>query len=708
MLWEDNFSADSLNSKYWNALSDNSGGGNDELQFYTPRDTNVYIEKGKLILKALKEEYQGFKYTSGKITSLGNADWRYGRFEAKIKLPEGQGIWPAFWMLPTVNKYGGWPNSGEIDIMELIGQEPSTVYGTLHYGPPWNYSNGEYKLEEGKFSDTAHVFAFEWTADTMQWFVDDELYSVKTKDDLSRPEQWDIFHERFYMILNLAVGGNWPGDPDETTSFPQTMEIDYVRVYGDPGLQEIIAIDSAYARSTAVQYSFIDIPGAEFHWSVPEGAEIISGQGSSKISVNWGCTGGDISLNLSSIGCNDQEYILPVEFSEYKISGPEITFPLEELSFTVPSLSGTSYQWSFPSDASLNGNSDDSLDIIWGCDEDYLIITAENDCAIYTDSLYISIMEPGISGPSTVSELSMNVLYYTDPVPASSFLWTVPEDADIASGEDNDSVRVNFGLTGGNVSVEITNSCYTRILDLPVRITDTVLLADFESVSPEFLTFSNTSFEIVENPAPDEVNTSQNVGKSLKSEVPWAGIYTDLGYNLNLEKHKNFSLKVLGPKKGSVLLKLEDIDIGTVSPVEFPSEYENAGQWQLLEWSFPDAPTDVYDRITLFFDFGSDVENYYYFDDLNLLPTDNTFAEQAEIEEFLEFYPNPFHSNLSLRWKGKLQGKIDIFSIDGRLEKTLAISGERITADLSFLKNGIYIIRVGDNEKIISGIIVKQ
>ena len=223
LLWEDNFEGSEVNSLKWDLQLDNSGGGNDELQYYTPRDTNVYIDNGRLIIRALEEDFQGWSYTSGKLITKGLADWRYGRMEASIKMPAGQGMWPAFWMLPTENKYGGWPNSGEIDIVELIGQDTSTIYGTIHYGPPWNFSNGMYTLPEGTFSDTTHVYAIEWTESSIEWYVDDVLYSSKTADSLRRPEQWKVFQERFYLILNLAVGGNWPGDPDETTVFPQTM-----------------------------------------------------------------------------------------------------------------------------------------------------------------------------------------------------------------------------------------------------------------------------------------------------------------------------------------------------------------------------------------------------------------------------------------------------------------------------------------------------
>ena len=124
LLWQDEFESDTRNTEKWNVELDNSGGGNNELQFYTPRDTNVFVQDGKLVIRALEEEFGNRNYTSAKITTRGIADWRYGRVEAKIRLPQGQGMWPAFWMMPAENIYGGWPASGEIDIMEMVGLAP--------------------------------------------------------------------------------------------------------------------------------------------------------------------------------------------------------------------------------------------------------------------------------------------------------------------------------------------------------------------------------------------------------------------------------------------------------------------------------------------------------------------------------------------------------------------------------------------------------
>lgn len=245
LIWSDEFDGSEIDLSKWNYdLGTGSdygmiGWGNNEWQYYTDRPQNSYIEDGKLVLQALEEEFEGSSYTSAKLHTRGKAAWTYGRFEFKAKLPAGQGIWPAIWMMPVDSElYGGWPNSGEIDIMEYLGHEEGTVHGTLHYGAPHTYTGAFLSLPEGKsFADDYHVFAFEWEPGEMRWYVDDQLYLTQNDWFTQRHSEAAEytypapFDRDFYLQLNVAVGGNWPGYPDETTQFPQIMKIDYVRVY---------------------------------------------------------------------------------------------------------------------------------------------------------------------------------------------------------------------------------------------------------------------------------------------------------------------------------------------------------------------------------------------------------------------------------------------------------------------------------------------
>ncbi len=211
---------------------------NNELQAYTNRPQNIHLENGNLVITATKEQYTGADgvsraYMSARINTHGKFSQEYGRFEARIKLPQGRGMWPAFWLLGDDEKTSGWPKCGEIDIMENIGHDMSKVYGTLH-GPGYSGGNGigaNYTLpNQKKFSDDFHVFAVEWEPAVIRFYVDGNLYETRTPADLPAGTKW-VFDHPFFIILNLAVGGDWPGPPDATTQFPQSMLADYVRVY---------------------------------------------------------------------------------------------------------------------------------------------------------------------------------------------------------------------------------------------------------------------------------------------------------------------------------------------------------------------------------------------------------------------------------------------------------------------------------------------
>ena len=223
LVWNDEFNSSTLDASKWNYEVNGDGGGNNELQYYTNATENCFIQDSCLVIQALNKNYMGKDYTSARLNSNGKGDWKYGRFEARAKLPYGQGLWPAIWLLPTDLVYGGWPLSGEIDIMEELGQKANKVYGTIHYGSPHQQQGGSYTLPTGYFLSNFHVFVCEWDSASISFFVDDTKYFTAY---VSKP-----FDQRFHFILNVAVGGNWPGSPDYTTAFPQQMVIDYVRVF---------------------------------------------------------------------------------------------------------------------------------------------------------------------------------------------------------------------------------------------------------------------------------------------------------------------------------------------------------------------------------------------------------------------------------------------------------------------------------------------
>jgi beta-glucanase (GH16 family) len=242
LVWSDEFSGadgSSPDSSKWTYDLGGKGWGNQELESYTNRKENARIEKGNLVITALKESYTGADgltrdYTSARLKTLGLFAQTYGRFEARIKIPAGQGMWPTFWMLGEDISSAGWPKCGEIDIMENVGKEPGTVHGSLH-GPsterPTSDLTSIFSLPVGQnFADDFHLYAVEWDPEIVRFYVDSNLYASFQSSQWPAGGKW-VFDHPFFIILNLAVGGNWPGSPDASTKFPQSMLVDYVRVY---------------------------------------------------------------------------------------------------------------------------------------------------------------------------------------------------------------------------------------------------------------------------------------------------------------------------------------------------------------------------------------------------------------------------------------------------------------------------------------------
>ncbi|MEM8845733.1 MAG: glycoside hydrolase family 16 protein [Bacteroidota bacterium] len=212
------------------------GWGNQELQYYTDRPDNVTVENGFLLITAREESFQGSQYTSARLITQDKFEQEFGRFEARIRLPFGQGIWPAFWMLGADIDENPWPGAGEIDIMEYRGQEPSILIGSIH-GPGYNGGDAiskEFTLENDRFDTGFHVFGIEWGPDFINFYVDDVLYNQITPEDVDEETDGEgvwVFNKPFFILMNLAVGGTFVGSPNDETQFPQTMIVDYVRVY---------------------------------------------------------------------------------------------------------------------------------------------------------------------------------------------------------------------------------------------------------------------------------------------------------------------------------------------------------------------------------------------------------------------------------------------------------------------------------------------
>lgn len=264
LVWHDEFDGTTVDRGKWGFDLGNSlkagttlipGWGNDELQYYTDRTENAAVRDGELHIRALREQYQGCSYTSARLVSRGLMARTYGRFEFRARLPLGKGAWSALWMLPQDDAYGSWASSGEIDIMEARGQQPEKVLGTLHYGARWpknTFSGREFTFPAPAGIDTYHVYSLEWQPGAIRWYVDGMLYATQdfwwsssAKDGAGNGvapaseaelNPWPApFDKPFYLIMNLAVGGRFLGNPDERTPFPAELVVDYVRVYERSG-----------------------------------------------------------------------------------------------------------------------------------------------------------------------------------------------------------------------------------------------------------------------------------------------------------------------------------------------------------------------------------------------------------------------------------------------------------------------------------------
>ncbi|MGX4677381.1 family 16 glycosylhydrolase [SAR92 clade bacterium H246] len=236
LVWSDDFSGNSLNTSNWNYETGdgcpyNCGWGNEELEFYSSDNTSV--SDGLLIIEAREQSLGGRSYTSSRLTTQGKQFFTYGRFDIRAKLPEGQGLWPALWMIGENFSSVAWPASGEIDIMEMVGgssNNEKTTHGTIHYANASNnhqYVGGSKTISNGTLADDFHVFSLDWTSDSISWLIDGVSYHTEQITSAERTE----FHEDFFFIFNVAVGGQWPGNPDGSTQFPQQMQVDYIRVF---------------------------------------------------------------------------------------------------------------------------------------------------------------------------------------------------------------------------------------------------------------------------------------------------------------------------------------------------------------------------------------------------------------------------------------------------------------------------------------------
>jgi beta-glucanase (GH16 family) len=389
LVWADEFDSTGFpDPAKWTFEVGNNNGANSEAQYYKNKDTsNCWIENGTLVITAIKEPFGGQQYTSTRINTKGKAEFKYGRIEARMKLPYGQGIWPAFWTLGGNISQVSWPACGEIDIMEMIGgagDRDRTAYATPH----WADASGNHAqygksktLSTGKFCDDFHTFSIEWTSTYIRWYLDGDEFHVMS----TTPAALSEFQLQHFIILNLAVGGTWPGYPDGTTVFPQKFEIDYVRVYQQLNKELIQGKDSVFTNEKNLSYSLTPLEGRQFQWTVPDGATIVSGADSNVVVVDWGCAAGTVSCSVTTSCATTYTLTKKVGIIHPVISGPMFyNKPVGNLFFFVPEMNETTYQWDIPEGASfIAGNSNDSAVVSWGTGAGLINLLITNTCGTF-------------------------------------------------------------------------------------------------------------------------------------------------------------------------------------------------------------------------------------------------------------------------------------------------------------------------------------
>jgi beta-glucanase (GH16 family) len=235
LVWSDEFNGDAIDTNHWQfEVGNNNGWGNYELEYCTSRPENAYVSNGVLHIVARHESTNGLNYTSARMKSGGLFAQKYGRFEFRASFPHGKGYWPALWLMPENSAYGGWPNCGEIDVVENKGAYPAVVQGTIHYAD----TNGNhiqstdlYTFDPGNGAGNFHTYVLEWTTNSISWSVDNQLYETQTNWSTASAPYPAPFDQPFYIIMSLAIGGTYDGDPDTNTVFPGEMQVDYIRVY---------------------------------------------------------------------------------------------------------------------------------------------------------------------------------------------------------------------------------------------------------------------------------------------------------------------------------------------------------------------------------------------------------------------------------------------------------------------------------------------
>lgn len=692
LVWSDEFNGTTVDLTKWQSISGNGcpslcGFGNAEAQRYDPNQATIVKEgtNSYLNIQAKYEPNALFPdqpYASSKLTTEGKYSLKYGRVEARMKLSNGQGAWPAFWMLPVG---GNWPFTGEIDIMEAKHRNPKSVDGTIHYdGNGYHFTGRSYSSPTDLSSDF-HVYAVEWGPNFIKWFIDDILFHTATPNTTVNGG-WPFNDNQFYIILNLAVGSagtpytsvNGAGVPPIPGDFPAKLQVDYVRVY-DGSYKYAVAGDAkVYQNETSKTYSITAIAGAVYNWSVPAGATITSGQGTNAVTVNWGTTGGDVSVTATTSGCTANTYKLavtteaaiPVEkIHEDFQSNRNVLYPVKTgvLTEAVANPSATGINTS-----ALVGkyvrNSSELYDVL---NIRNVTITNANDYVYGRKRLSFDIYTSAPVGTKISMQLENSLVTTATNYPSGRHSgykatttvqnkWETIEfefekiiDPNTSALTINNVVFLFESNSNSGATYYFDNLLTKATPEKPIIATD--VLQNYDGINKIIKGTTTGVYSVAANPGSNSVNASANVAKYVRnvteqydvlffntqSTIEDAGLFKSQTNKIMIDVYTTAPI--------GTVVSMNFENSATSLPANYPtgrnSNYvaitTKQNQWETLTFyynSSPDAGTSnlAVNQMVLLFNSGSYTNDTYYFDNIRIGSTKlpDTFTPGVVYEDY--------------------------------------------------------------------------
>lgn len=693
LVWSDEFNGTSLDQSIW---SFQLGQFNDCVHYCTDLPTNTKVENGLLKLIALEESYQGYNYTASVIKTKHTVNWRYGRIEARIKLPSTNGFVPAFWLLPEDERFGWWPASGEIDIMEHPTNEITKIYGTIHTEEYNSYSGSGPRgsiIDIPDAESEFHLYAIEWSPEKVDFFVDNQLYYTFNNEH-SGYQTWP-FDQPFYIILNMAVGGAWVGDPTSSTVFPAVMEVDYVRVYQIFDHFAISGPDYLVAGSNSIKYSAPTIQTLQYLWSVPNKSQITLGQNTSQINVNWGSFTGTVELLLSST--NDSRLIkYPVAVSNNILKNADLE-------------KGAKY-WkksaNFPADADFTISTQDVhsgersifVDVISPGTNPWDIQLSQTDIALTTGQTYSASFWAKSETNSSITTAVINASNFNVYAIQTFQLtnnWTKYNFNFVAPASIVASFNVDLGGHTGKYNFDDFQ------LNIPPVLTDNQIKnADF--LAGDSLWIFNTFYPAVAQGS--VLDGEYFVSITNGGIYPWDIHLGQSGFNLENGKEYNVSFDAYAssPRDISPIVgkNSEPWTVYNNNEVISLTPYRKTYEFSFLMEEVTD------NQARLGFDIGvssEDVTIDNVFLSLGAPPISVDETDDVENKTFYlsQNYPNPFNPTTKISWQSPVSGhqSIKVLDILGNEVATLIDEYKEagkyeVNFDASDLTSGVYFYKL--------------